>query len=65
MGSRAAQEYLAITPNDVLISAYHQQDQADVDPAPLDAITLNFAEIGVVYKAQNPDGSVGGPVRAG
>jgi type VI secretion system secreted protein Hcp len=57
------QEYLIITLKDVVISSY--QIGGSGGSAPVDQFSINFAQIEFEYKPQNPDGSLGDPVRAG
>jgi type VI secretion system secreted protein Hcp len=58
------QEYLKITMSDLLISSY-QTGGSSGDVIPIDTISLNFSKIEYEYKEQKPDGSLGGPVKAG
>jgi type VI secretion system secreted protein Hcp len=57
------QEYMTITLRDVVISSYQQSSGGDV--VPTDQISLNFSRIEFEYRPQNPDGSLGSPVKAG
>jgi type VI secretion system secreted protein Hcp len=58
---RDQHEYLKVTLTDVLVSSYQTGGSGDV---PIDSFSLNFAKIEFEYKPQNPDGSLGAPVKA-
>jgi len=59
------QEFLKITMSDVLVSSIQQGGQGNSDVIPMEQISLNFAKIDTEYKPQNPDGTLGAPVKAG
>jgi type VI secretion system secreted protein Hcp len=59
------QEFLKITMSDLLVSSYQTGGSGHGDIIPTDQISLNFAKIEWEYKEQKPDGSLGGPVKAG
>lgn len=56
------QEYLKIKFTDIIVTSYQTGGSGDV---PMESISFNFAKIEIEYKPQNPDGSLGAPVRAG
>lgn len=58
------QEFLKWTFNEVMVSSFqHGGSQGDV--VPVDQISLNFAKVQVEYKAQKPDGTLDGAIKAG
>jgi type VI secretion system secreted protein Hcp len=58
------QEYLKITLSDILISSYQTGGSAH-SGLPTDQISLNFAKFEMEYKAQKPDGTLGGGIKGG
>jgi type VI secretion system secreted protein Hcp len=61
---KAQQDFLTFSLSDVLVSAY-QTGGAGGEVVPMDSVSLNFSKIQVEYKQQNPDGSLGGSIKAG
>jgi type VI secretion system secreted protein Hcp len=59
------QEYLKITLSDLIVSSYQTGGSASSDLVPVDQISLNYSKIEFEYKPQNPDGSLGGAIKAG
>jgi type VI secretion system secreted protein Hcp len=58
------QEFFKVKLSGLLVSSYQTGgDESDI--VPLDQVTLNYSKIEVEYKPQNPDGSLGGAVKAG
>ncbi len=72
---RADQDFLTITVTDLLVSGYEVLGGEDTSPAapiratsflnPVERVKFNYAKIEMEYKEQKPDGSLGGPVKAG
>jgi type VI secretion system secreted protein Hcp len=58
-------DFLAITLNDVTVTAYEAGDEGTAQDAPRDRVSLGFERIQLEYRPQQPDGSAGAPVRAG
>jgi len=61
----AQTDFLTLTMSDLLVSSYQIAGSETADTVPMDQVSLNFAKIQFEYKAQNPDGSLGAPVRSG
>jgi type VI secretion system secreted protein Hcp len=61
---KGQQDFLTFSLSDVLVSAY-QTGGAEGEVVPGDSVSLNFAKIQVEYKQQNPDGTLGGSIKAG
>jgi type VI secretion system secreted protein Hcp len=61
---KGQQEFLTFSLSDVLVSAY-QTGGVEGEVLPGDSVSLNFSKIQVEYKQQNPDGSLGGSIKAG
>ncbi len=59
------QEFLKIKFSDCLISSYQTGGSGGADIIPTDQISLNFSKLEYEYKEQKPDGTLGGPVKAG
>jgi type VI secretion system secreted protein Hcp len=59
------QEYLKFTFSDCLVSSFQQGGSSSGEIIPTDQISLNFAKIEQEYKAQKPDGTLDGAVKAG
>jgi type VI secretion system secreted protein Hcp len=62
---KAPLDFLAITLDDVTVTAYEAGDAGTTQDAPRDRVSLGFERIQVEYRPQQPDGSAGAPVRAG
>ncbi len=58
------QEFLKIDFTDFLVSSYTTGGSPG-DTIPVENITFNFTQIEMKYKAQKPDGSLGGEIPAG
>jgi len=54
--------YLTYKLSDVLISAINTEGGGD---APVEQVSFAFAKVEISYSAQNADGSIGTPIRAG
>jgi type VI secretion system secreted protein Hcp len=61
---KGQQEFLTFSLSDVLVSSY-QTSGAEGEVVPGEAVSLNFSKIQMEYKPQNPDGSLGGSIKAG
>jgi type VI secretion system secreted protein Hcp len=61
---KGQQDFLTFSLSDVLVSAY-QTGGVEGEVVPGDSVSLNFAKIQVEYKQQNPDGTLGGSIKAG
>ncbi|MBI1745331.1 MAG: type VI secretion system tube protein Hcp [Acidobacteria bacterium] len=59
------QEYLKITLSDLLVSSFQTGGSGQSDVIPNDQISLNYSKIEYEYKAQKPDGTLDGAVKAG
>ena len=55
-------DFLTIKLTDVLVTGYQQGGTKE--PPLLEGVALDAAKIEIEYKPQNPDGSLGSPVRA-
>jgi len=64
-GGKAPAEFLIITLEGVLVSSYQTMAGGTEESGPLDSISLNFAQIQVVYREMKPDGTLGTPVKFG
>jgi type VI secretion system secreted protein Hcp len=62
-GGKAQAEFLTFSLSDVLVSGY--QTGGATAEAPLDAISLNFSKIEMIYREQTAKGSLGPPIRVG
>jgi len=58
------QEFYNVTFSDLLVSSYQTSGSGSSDVIPMDQISLNFTTIEIEYKAQKPDGTLDGPVKA-
>jgi type VI secretion system secreted protein Hcp len=58
------QEYLKIVMSDLLVSSFQTGGSMGAI-VPTDQISLNFSKIEYEYKAQKPDGSLDGAIKAG
>jgi len=62
---RAANEpYLVVVLHDVYISSYRTAP-GSVDAVPLDVVGLDYRSVLITFTPQDPDGSLGTPVKAG
>jgi type VI secretion system secreted protein Hcp len=59
------QEYLKFTFSDCIVSSFQQGGSSTGEIVPQDQISLNFAKIEQEYKAQKPDGTLDGAIKAG
>ena len=65
-GESGLQEYLLITLTDVVVSGFNDQSaNGDGSQTILESVSLKYAKIEISYRKQNPDGSLGDPVKAG
>jgi type VI secretion system secreted protein Hcp len=58
------QEFLVFKFSDLLISSY-QIGGAEAGEIPMDQVSFDFSRIDFEYRAQKPDGTLGGPIKAG
>jgi type VI secretion system secreted protein Hcp len=61
----AAEDFLTLTLSDVLVKGYEAGDAGAADAVPRDQVSLGFGRITIEYRPQNPDGTLGQPVRSG
>ena len=59
------QDFMKIKFSDLLVSSYQTGGSSTSDEIPMDQISLNYAKIEYEYRQQQPDGTLGGPVKAG
>ena len=59
------QEYMKVTMSDLLIASFQTGGSEHGGALPVDQVSLNFSKIEFEYKEQKPDGTLGGPVKAG
>jgi type VI secretion system secreted protein Hcp len=59
------QEFMKIKFYDLLVSSYQTGGSSTGDEIPMDQISLNYAKIEYEYREQQPDGTLGGPIKAG
>ncbi len=59
------QEFMKIKFTDLLVSSFQTGGSSTSDEIPMDQISLNYAKIEYEYKAQQKDGTLGGPIKAG
>jgi len=59
------QDFMKIKFTDLLVSSYQTGGSSTSDEIPMDQISLNYAKIEYEYKQQQPDGTLGGPIKAG
>jgi type VI secretion system secreted protein Hcp len=59
------QEFLKVTFEELLVSAYQTGGSAGSSVVPSDQISINYTKIKFEYKEQKPDGTLGGAVSAG
>ena len=57
--------FMSVVLSDILVSSYQTGGSGQSDIVPTDQLSLNFAKIEFEYKEQKPDGTVGGPIKAG
>ena len=57
------EDYLVVRLTDLLVSQYQTNGDAGSHGLPVDSISLNFAEIEIEYKGQQPDGTLGAPTK--
>jgi type VI secretion system secreted protein Hcp len=60
-----AQEFLKYTFSDCIVSSFHQGGSSQGNIVPVDQISLAYSKIEKEYKAQKPDGTLDGAVKAG
>jgi len=56
--------YLQVVLHDVYISSYRTAP-GSVDAVPLDVVGLDYRSVLITFTPQNPDGSLGTPIKAG
>jgi type VI secretion system secreted protein Hcp len=61
---KTQQEFLVYNFQDLLVSSYQTGGSAD-DVVPTEQVSLNYTKMEVEYKAQKPDGTLDGPIKAG
>ena len=59
------QQFLTYTFSDCIVSSYQTGGSGSADIVPTDQISLNYAKIETEYKAQKPDGTLDGGIKAG
>jgi len=59
------QEFMQIKFWDLLVSSYQTGGSSTGDEIPMDQISLNYAKMEYTYKAQQKDGTLSGPIKAG
>jgi type VI secretion system secreted protein Hcp len=59
---KTQQEFLIYTFGDILVSSYHTEATSEI---PKEEVSLNYTKMEVEYKAQKPDGSLEGAIKAG
>lgn len=59
------QDFLKYTFSDILVSSYQTGGASAGSEIPTESISLNYSKMEVEYKEQNPDGTLGAPVKAG
>lgn len=59
------QDFMKIKFTDLLVSSYQTGGSSSGDEIPMDQISLNYAKIEYSYQMQMPDGTLGGPIKAG
>jgi type VI secretion system secreted protein Hcp len=59
---KTQQEFLIYSFSDVLVSSYQTTATNEI---PMEQVSLNYTKIEVEYKAQKPDGSLDGGIKAG
>jgi len=59
------QDFMKIKFTDLLVSSYQTGGSSTSDEIPMDQISLNYAKIEYEYRQQQPDGTLGGPIKAG
>jgi type VI secretion system secreted protein Hcp len=61
---KTQQEFLIYTFSDLLVSSY-QTGGGKGDVIPIEQVSLNYSKMEIEYKAQKPDGSLDGGIKAG
>ena len=59
------QDFMKLKFYDLLVSSYQTGGSSTGDEIPMDQISLNYAKIEYEYRQQQPDGTLGGPIKAG
>jgi type VI secretion system secreted protein Hcp len=59
------QEFLLFKFRDLLISSYQIGGAEEVGEVPMDQVSFDFSRIDFEYRAQKPDGTLAGPIKAG
>jgi len=59
------QEFMKMTFSDLLVSSFQTGGSSSGDEIPLDQISINYAKVEYEYRMQSPDGTLGGPIKAG
>jgi len=62
---KTQQEFLIYTFSDVLVSSYQTGGSASGDEIPTEQVSLNYTKMELEYKAQKPDGTLEGGIKAG
>jgi type VI secretion system secreted protein Hcp len=62
---KTPQDYLKITLQDSIVSSYQTLGGHNGDVLPTDHVTLNFSQMQMEYKEQQPTGSLGGATSGG
>ena len=61
-GAGTQQEYLTVTMEDVMVTNY-QTGGSGGGVVPSESFALNFAKLEVIYRPQNPDGTLGADIK--
>jgi type VI secretion system secreted protein Hcp len=61
----SGQDYIVWELKEVIVSSYKPASSGSGDTVPTESMSLNFEKIIFTYTPQNPDGSLGAPIRAG
>ena len=62
---KTQQDFLTYTFTDVLVSSYQTGGSSSGDEIPMEQVSLNYTKIELEYKAQKPDGTLEGGIKAG
>ena len=62
---KGQQEYITWTFHDCLVTSYSTGGPNGGNILPCDQVSVNYARVEYQYKAQNADGSMGGPIKFG
>ena len=60
---KAAQDFLVIKMNDVLITSVNVAESGGAGIVPMEQVSMKFAKVEMEYRPQKPDGSLDAPIR--